>query len=900
MTIRNLDQLLAPGSVALIGASDHAGSVGFTMVSNMLGGRYRGRVMLVNPHHELVQGEICYPDVASLPEVPALAVIATPAPTVPGLVAELGMRGCKAAAVISAGFDPGLRQALREAARPYLLRLLGPNCVGLLVPGIGLNAGFAHLTPAAGRIAFLAQSGAIVTTVIDWAAARGIGFSHLLSMGEMADVDFADVLDYLAGDPETAAVLLYVETIGNARKFISAARLAARGKPIIAIKAGRHAEGAKAVASHTGALAGADAVYDAAFRRAGVLRVYDLAELFAATETLASAEPLAGDRLAILTNGGGIGILATDALIDQGGRLAEIGPETMRRLDAALPPIWSHGNPVDIIGDADAARYEAAIEPLLADPEIDAVLALNCPTAVADGMATAQAVLGAHGRVRRCLLTSWVGEATASRARNLIASCGVPTYETPEDAVRGFMHLVRWHKSRAQLMQTPPSIPDSFRPDRAAAQAVIESVRAAGRRLLTGPEARAVFAAYDMPLPALRVAHDPAEAAKAAAELGRAVALKILSPDISHKSDVGGVALGLESAAEVEAAARRMLARVAEARPGARIEGFTVEAMIQSTGGIELILGMSEDSQFGPVMLFGQGGVAVEQIADRTLALPPLNMALAREMIEQTRIFRLLRGYRDRPSVDLDAVALTLVKLSQLTTDLDEVAEVDINPLLASPAGVVALDARIALGDRPRTGARLAIRPYPAELARDVRLADGTIFHLRPIRPEDEAALRRAFDRLSPATIRLRFFLPMKHLSHQMAAQLTQIDYDREMAFVLTDPGPAQAAEIHGVVRLSADPDGERAEFAVVVEDSMTARGIGRMLMRQIIDYAAGRGIRELFGDVLADNAPMLDLCRHLGFRPLGPAREGVLRVSIDLSDGRGRSLAGGDAGRRA
>jgi acetyltransferase len=886
MTIRNLEHLLEPRSVALIGASDRSGTIGATMVRNMRGGRYKGRVMLVNPTHTMIEGEICHPDVASLPEAPDLAVIATPAPTLPGIVAALGARDCKAAVVISAGFSgaagSALKQAMLEAARPHLLRLLGPNCVGLLVPGIGLNAGFAHLTPPAGRIAFLAQSGAIVTTVIDWAAARGIGFSHLVSMGEMADVDFADMLDYLAGDPETTAILLYIETVGHARKFISAARFAARGKPIIAIKAGRHAEGAKAVASHTGALAGADAVYDAAFHRAGVLRVYDLAELFAATETLASAGPIAGDRLAILTNGGGIGILATDALIDQGGHLAEIGPETMIRLDAVLPPHWSRANPVDIIGDADAARYEAAIEPLLADPAIDALLVLNCPTAVADGMAVAEAVLRAHARHRRCLLTSWVGEATAIRARNLIAAAGVPTYETPEDAVRGFMHLVRWQQSRAQLMETPPSIPDSFHPDRMGAQKIINGVQANGRRMLTGPEARDVFAAYGIPLTALRLARDPAGAAKAAAELGGAVALKILSPDISHKSDVGGVVLGLESPADVAAAAERMLARVAEMRPEAKVEGFTVEAMVESAGGIELILGMSEDSQFGPVILFGQGGTAVEVLADRSLALPPLNLALARGLMERTRVFRLLAGYRDRPPVDLDAIALTLVKLSQLATDLDRVAEVDINPLLASPTGVVALDARIALTDRPRGIARLAIRPYPTELERDTRLADGTDMRIRPIRPEDEPALRRAFGRLSAETIRMRFFMPLKRLTHAIAAQLTQIDYDREMAFVATDAGAASLAEIHAVARLFADPDGERGEFALVVEDSMTRRGIGKLLMQHLIQYAASRGIGVIYGDVLADNSPMLALCRQLGFRIGIPSREAVLKVSLD------------------
>ena len=885
MSIRNLEGLLAPQSVALVGAGDRPGSIGQTMVRNMLGTAYRGRVMLVNPKHASLEGQPCYPDVASLPATPDLAVIATPAPTVPGLIAELGRRGCKAAIVISAGFEraegAALKQAMLDAARPHLMRLLGPNCVGLLAPAIGLNAGFAHMEPAGGRIAFLAQSGAIVTAVIDWAAARGVGFSYLVSMGEMADIDFADMLDYLAADQATTAVLLYVETVGNARKFMSAARVAARGKPVIVIKAGRHAEGARAVVSHTGALAGADAVYDAAFRRAGLLRVFTLRELFAAAETLASARRVEGDRLAILTNGGGLGILATDALIDEGGHLAELAPATIQRLDAMLPAMWSRGNPVDIIGDADARRYETALDELLGDPGVDAVLVLNCPTAVADGVAAAEATLGAYKRHSRCVLTSWVGEATANRARDLFAAAGVPTYDTPESAIGGFMHLARWRRSRAQLMQTPPSIPESFRPDAPAARRVIAAALAAGRSLLTGPESRAVVAAYGIPLSVQRIARSPAEAAAIAAELACPVALKILSPDISHKSDVGGVVLGIETPADVAASAARMQARIAGLKIEARLEGFTIEPMIERGDGIELILGMSEDSQFGPVMLFGEGGVAVEQLADRALALPPLNLALAREMIEQTRVFRLLRGYRERKAADLDAVALSLVKLSQLVTDLAEVVEVDINPLLARPDGVIALDARVLATSIPRGLSRLAIRPYPAELESDVALEDARPYRLRPIRPEDEPALRRAFNRLSPETIRMRFFSPLKHFSHALAAQLTQIDYDREMAFVLADVGPAGPSDIYGVVRLSADPNGERGEFAIVVADAMTRRGLGRLLMQRIIDYAASRGIVEIFGLVLAENEVMLDLCRHLGFR-IEPALDvvGVLRVS--------------------
>jgi acetyltransferase len=871
MTIRNLDALLAPQAVVLVGASDRSGTVGGTMVQNLLHSAFRGQVMLVNPSHDSIAGTTCYPDVASLPGRPDLAVIATPFAGVARLIDELGQKGCRAAVVISAGpggtQEAAWRQSLLNAARPYLIRLLGPNCVGALVPAIGLNAGFAHMSPRAGHIAFLAQSGAVVTSVIDWAVAREVGFSCLLSMGEMADIDFADVIDYLAADQATTSVLLYIETIGNARKFMSAARLAARGKPVIAIKAGRHAGSAQAVVSHTGALAGADAVYDAAFRQAGVLRVYNLEELFSAARTLASAPPVEGNRLAILTNGGGLGILAADALIDRGGQLAKLSSPTLAKLDAVLPPMWSHGNPVDIIGDASAERYGAALDILLEDPASNAVLVLNCPTAVVDCLAVAQAVLNGPHRRKRALLTSWVGEATAARARGLFSANNVPTYDTPESAVTGFMQLADWHRSRIYLMQTPPSVAQGFQAETAAATRVIEGALGEGRQILTSPESRAVFAAYGIRFPELRIARDAAEAAVAAAELGGSVAVKILSPDITHKSDVGGVVLNLRTPETVRHATATMLENVRRIRPQARLDGVMVEAMAERNGRFELIIGVIDDAQFGPVMLFGEGGVAVEQLSDRSLALPPLNLLLARDMIERTRIYRLLRGYRDRPPADLDAIALSLVKLSQLICEQSGIAEAEINPVLAGADGVLALDARIVVRRSAKGDSRLAIRPYPAELESQVTLHDGRRCCLRPIRPEDEPALHRQFSRLSPHTIRMRFFSPVKEFSHAQAAQLTQIDYDREMAFILVDQGPAELAEIHGVVRLSADPDGERGEFAIVIEDRLTNQGLGTLLMRRMLEYAASRGIGEVYGFVLTENESMLDLCRNLGFR---------------------------------
>ncbi len=900
MTIRNLDLLFKPASIALIGASKRPGSVGAVLARNLLRRSSDRPAFVVHPKHREVEGVAAHPDVASLPQAPDLAVIATPPATVPGLIAELGARGTKAAVVITAGFaegdesgNPGksLRQEMLEAAQPHLLRIAGPNCLGIMVPGQGLNASFAAREPLVGRLAFVAQSGAVVSSVVDWASSRGIGFSHLVSLGDMSDVDFGDMLDYLANDIQTRAILLYVEAISDARKFLSAGRAAARSKPVIVVKAGRHAEGAQAAASHTGALAGADEVYDTAFRRAGMLRVMNLDELFDAVETLSKARLPKGDRLAILTNGGGFGVMATDSLIDEKGRLAELTPETMAALDAVLPPTWSRGNPIDIIGDATGERYAKALEALTRTASrkaggIDGLLVLNCPTAVASSDDAAEAVIEAAKAAQRLpILTSWVGDGAAQESRRLFAEHLVPTYETPMQAVRAFMQLVTYRRNQAELLETPPSIPEGFTPDRAAAQAVIATALAEQRAWLTEPEAKQVLAAYDIPVSPTRIAETPEAAAAAAAELGASVALKILSRDITHKTDVGGVVLDLRGPASVAEAAAAMAARVAEKRPEARIDGFTVQPMIRRPGAYELIIGVLSDRQFGPVLLFGEGGTGVEVIDDKALALPPLNMKLAHDVMERTRIYRLLQGFRGLPPTNLDAVAFTLVKLSQLVVDLESVAELDINPLLADEYGVMALDARVRIEPAAGTAqSRLAIRPYPSELEEEIPLADDRRLLLRPVVPEDEPGFQRAFAKLTPEEIRLRFFVPMRTMSHEAVARATQIDYDREMALVLTDPGIPGQTEIYGVVRMSADPDNERAEYAIIISGEMTGQGLGMLLMRRIIDYARNRGIRELFGDVLRENRTMLKLCDILGFSRHSEADEpSIVRVALSL-----------------
>ncbi|MCU0971118.1 MAG: acetate--CoA ligase family protein, partial [Gammaproteobacteria bacterium] len=610
MTIRNLDLLFRPQSVALIGASTRPSSVGAVLARNIFRGGFAGPILPVNPKHRVLQGVWTYPDVASLPATPDLAVIATPPESVPGIVADLGRRGTRAAVVITAGFAEAaghgreLQQAMLDAARPYTLRIVGPNCLGILVPGIGLNASFAHVDPQPGGLAFVTQSGAIVTAMLDWARARGVGFSHVVSLGDMADVDFGDMLDYLANQRETQAILLYVEAVTHGRKFMSAARAAARVKPVIVVKAGRHEEGARAAASHTGALAGADAVYDAAFRRAGMLRVHTLEELFDAAETLAMRCRPTGNRLAVVTNGGGMGVLAADAVADVGARLARLSPDTLARLDAALPPTWSHGNPVDIVGDAPATRYTQALEALAADRAVDAVLVLNCPTAVSSSTAAAQAVVDLVGHEPRVpLLTSWVGEEAVAEARRLFAAHRIPTYDTPEQAVRAFMYMVDYR-----------------------------------RNWLSEPEAKDLLRAYGVPVATTFTAATPEEAADHAARIGGSVVLKIVSPDITHKSDVGGVLLDLAGPAAVREAALAMRERIAKALPDARLVGFSVQPMVRRPRALELIVGATEDPQFGPVILFGHGGTAAEIVKDQALALPPLNVRLAHEVMSRTRV----------------------------------------------------------------------------------------------------------------------------------------------------------------------------------------------------------------------------------------------------------------------
>ncbi|HNP37548.1 MAG TPA: bifunctional acetate--CoA ligase family protein/GNAT family N-acetyltransferase [Woeseiaceae bacterium] len=893
MTIRNLDAVFNPTSVAIIGASEQQGSVGRVLTENLLE-HFPGDIFLVNPKHRRMFDVKVFRDVERLPQVPDLAVIATPPKTVPGLIRALVDKGTRGACVITAGVDersrgPGvsLRQEMLDAAKPGLLRIVGPNCLGIQVPGRGLDASFAHIFPKAGSIAFVAQSGAILTAVLDWAAPRDIGFSHIVSIGDMADVDFGDMLDYLANQPETNSILLYIEAISDTRKFMSAARAAARTKPVIVIKAGRHAEGARAASSHTGALAGHDGVYDAAFRRAGMLRVFTLEDLFDAVETLSTARPPTGSRLAILSNGGGVGVLATDALMAEGGELATLSKTSIDQLNTVLPPTWSHANPVDIIGDANGQRYADALKVLLDDRDCDGILILNCPTAVASSDEAATAVISTlPENLNKTVLTSWIGELSAKEPRRRFREQGIPTYHSPEDAVHAFSQMVNYQRNQALLMETPPSMPSLFESDIDGARRQIDLAVSENRQWLSEAESKFLLNAYGIPTVLTEVASSPAAVATVAKRFDGSVVIKILSPDITHKSDAGGVLLDVDPERAEEAAAR-MQERIKTARPDAALEGFTVQAMVRRPGARELIIGMVNDRQFGPVILFGQGGTAVEVLDDKALALPPLNLKLAHELVAHTNVYRLLQGYRDVPAANIGDIELALVRLSYLIADFPEIQELDINPLLADETGVLALDARVRVTKATSIGAdRLAIRPYPKELEETIEVGNGRTLQLRPIVPEDGPALQSGFKKLSKDEIRNRFFAPLKLLSDLTAARFTQIDYDRQMALVLTERGIPGTTEIYGVVRLMEDPDRELAEFAIIVERSLTGHGLGAQLLRRVIEYARERGIGEIFGDVLHDNERMLKLCKKLGFsssRKSGQAN--VVRVSLKLGE---------------
>ncbi|WP_338827121.1 bifunctional acetate--CoA ligase family protein/GNAT family N-acetyltransferase [Bradyrhizobium sp. 27S5] len=896
MSTFGLERVLLPRTIALVGGSSRPSSLGGAVLRNLKASGFVGRIAVVNPNYAEIGGEATFSDIKSLPFVPDLLVIAAPAAAIPVIISDAAAVGVGGAVILSAGLGHGegsIAEMVARTARKHGIRLIGPNCIGLMVPHAKLNASFAAHRPFDGRMALISQSGAVAAAMIEWAAQRRLGFSGIVSIGDQLDVDVADLLDYFALDDHTNAILLYVEAIKDARKFMSAARSAARLKPVIVVKAGRMAQGAKAAATHTGALAGSDAVFDAAFRRAGILRVYDLRELFDCAELLGRGFVPRGNRLAVLTNGGGLGILAIDRLAELGGTPANLTTEIIARLDRVLPRGWSRANPVDISGDADATRYVSALDALLEDTNSDAVLVMNVETAVAptEGIAeaVAQCVLDRRTRksdVGTLVLASWDG--ADDRTAATFEAAHIPHFPTEDDAVRAFTYLVRFREASVALAATPPGIASTFKPETAAARRIIAKALSEGREWLDPAEIVALFEAYDIPMVPTIAARDADDAAEKAAPFlarGLAVAVKLLSRDIRHKSDIGGVILGLLTRESVAEAARTVLARARSARPDATLQGVTIQPMIERRAARELIVGIADDPTFGPVIVFGRGGTAVEVINDKALALPPLDMNLARDLVGRTRVSRLLAAYRDVPAVPGDAVPLTLVKLAQMAADIPEVAELDINPLLADETGVIALDARVAVRRPVRLFAgqtRLAVRPYPSQWEGELALRGGSRVVIRPLRPEDELMVESFFRRVTAEDLRLRFFQAMKNFSHTFIARLTQLDYARAMAFAALDPSTGAMV---GAVQLHSDSLYENAEYAILLQSDLKGKGLGWALMQLLIHYARSEGLKRLSGEVLAENTTMLNMCHELGFTAAAvPTDHRIINVVLDIS----------------
>ncbi|MDX1740264.1 MAG: bifunctional acetate--CoA ligase family protein/GNAT family N-acetyltransferase, partial [Rhodothermales bacterium] len=794
---------------------------------------------------------------------------------VPNIIHQCGEQGVPTAIVMSAGFaelegvGKSREQALLAEARRYNLRVLGPNCLGLIRPSVGLNATFSNNTAEEGSLALVSQSGALCTAILDWAVERGIGFSAMVSMGGMADVDFGDVLDYLALDAKTTSILLYVEGVRNARSFMSGLRVAARLKPVIVVKAGRHSEGSKAVMSHTGSLVGGDDVFDAALQRAGVVRARTVEQLFSAAQLLSTRNRVRGDRLAIVTNAGGPGVLATDRAIDLGISLATLSPEVIKQLDEILPEHWSRGNPVDILGDATSERYHDAVAKCLADPEVDGVLAMLTPQAMTEPLDAARAVVQASKEVDKPLLATWLGDHQVKEARAYLAKNEVPVFPSPEASVEAFAYLAHYHRNQKLLLQTPGPLEERSEPDLDGARLIIEGALVEGRNLLNTMEAKALLTAFRIPVAPAFEARSASEALVAAENLGFPVVMKISSKDISHKSDVSGVRLNIMNARAVRGAYQDLVESVQKARPEAKIDGVTVEKMYDRSHGRELLVGIARDPVFGPTVAFGAGGTAVEVIRDRAVALPPLNSFIIDDLVKRTKIFRLLGDYRNMPAADMSALRSTLRRVSEMTCELPEIQELDINPLMLDPQGGMALDVRVSIDHvTPHLDPyhHMAVHPYPVHLSSTIQLADGTDVTIRPIRPED-AQIEHAFVRdLSPEAKYFRFMRRLQELTPEMLIRFTQIDYDREMALIAVVPENGADQQI-AVGRYSVLPDGRSCEFALVVSDEWRRKGIGSSIMLRLMESARNRGYRTMEGLVLTENKPMLDLSKRLGFR---------------------------------
>jgi len=871
---KRLDKILKPRTIAVVGASNRPESVGYGVMKNMLNAGFGGIIYPVNLKEVAVQGVLAYQNIEAIPEQVDLAVICTPAPTVPAIVKSCGESGVGGLVVISAGFAEAgekgkvLFKEIVDLARHYKMRMVGPNCLGVINPHMGVNASFAPKNALPGKLAFISQSGALLTSILDWSVDQQVGFSNFVSIGSMGDVDFADLIDYFGTDAQTSCILIYMESMKNPRKFLSAARSFSRNKPIIVLKAGRSAEGGQAALSHTGTLAGNDAVFDAAFQRAGIIRVDTVAQLFNMAQALAMQSLPRGNKLTIVTNAGGPGVLATDYLMRNGGRLSKLSEDTIKQLDSFLPSSWSGGNPVDVLGDAGQEKFEKAIVTCAKDPEVDGVLVILTPQSMTDPSAIAEAVVRASKLTGKTVLASWMGEKDVAPGRDILEAGVVANYRFPESAVDVFLRMGKYARDLELLFETPTAIPQGFEPDREMVRQIIEHAYQGNRLNLLEDEAKSLLQFYGIEVSKNKLCRTVEEALGFAEEIGFPVVLKISSPDILHKTDAGGVKLNIVTAEELQSTFQQILANAKAYKADAKIEGILVERMVKK--GFELLLGAKKDPIFGPVVVFGRGGVEVELYKDTRMGLPPLNMALAARIIKGTKIYELLKGYRGMAGVNLKELHFLLCKFAYLIMDFPQIQEIDINPYVVDAKGGLALDARVILDpayaeQETQPAGHLVIPAYPESYEKDVILNGGEALVFRPIRPEDEPMLLDMLEQVSDQSLYMRFFGFIPKITHHWMSRFTNIDYDREMAIV-AEMNTGTQRKIVGVVRIIEDAWRESAEYSILIADEWHGKGLGNLLTDYILKIAQDRNLKKVNASVLASNSPMIHMFKRRDF----------------------------------
>ena len=889
MSIHNLDKMFKPSSVAIIGASEKKGSIGFSLVKNLGDSGYEGKLFPVNPRHKSINGVSAYSSVLDIKESIDLAVIATPIARVPKVIKQCVKSGIGSAVVISAGGKEigakgkELESQIKKEAEKGGLRIIGPNCMGIVSAQSKLNATFASLMPRPGKLAFISQSGAICSAILDLSLKEGIGFRYFVSIGSMLDVDFGDLINYMGNDPKVSSIVLYIESLTNIRKFMSAARAVSRIKPIVVLKAGRSKAGARAASSHTGALAGEDAVYDAAFKRAGIVRVDTIEELFDCAELMAKQPIPTGPGLAIMTNGGGPGVMATDTLAAYGLEPVTLAPETIKKMDDFLPSFWSKGNPIDILGDASPERWKKALEVCFSAREIFALVIIFVPQTLSNASTLAKAITDLlNNKPFPPIFAVWMGGENVQEGLQILNNAGIPTYETPERAVSAFMYMYSYARNLEMLQEIPPELPHTLDFDQSTAKSLVKRALDEGNPLLTETESKALLTAYGIPVNRTLIAASADEAVACSEEIGYPIAMKINSLDITHKSDARGVKLNLRNEKDIRKAFSEILTNARSYNPEAELMGVSVQPMLKLPD-YELILGTKRDADFGPVILFGMGGIMTEILKDQAIALPPLNRMLARRLMESTRVYRMLKGYRNRPPANLEILEEILIRLSQLVTDFPEIEELDINPLILTEDQTCAVDARVIIKPSQISAPHhLVISPYPNQYEMTTTTKGGLKLFIRPIKPEDAPLLEGLFNALSEQSVYYRFFTSMKALPRKTLAYFTQIDYDRDMALVAIHK-TKQGERILGVARLMTKPGGTDPEFAVAVGDPWHGKGVGAALMKSLLNIAKERGVESIWGTVLGQNTHMLALAHKLGFHvsKVPRSREYELRINL-------------------